>query len=38
FIINQIGDDNKKILKDFLQNHNLEMWNNSSETLYQAFE
>ncbi|MBL7572622.1 YwhD family protein [Staphylococcus saccharolyticus] len=38
FIINQIGDDNKQILKDFLQNHNLEMWNNSSETLYQAFE
>ncbi|MBW6351513.1 YwhD family protein, partial [Pseudomonas aeruginosa] len=38
FIIDQIGDDNKQILKEFLQNHNVEMWNNSSEELYRAFE
>lgn len=38
FIIDQIGDDNKQILKKFLQNHNVEMWNNSSEELYRAFE
>ena len=38
FIIDQIGDDNKQILKEFLQNHNVEMWNNSSEELYRTFE
>ncbi|MDU2625063.1 MAG: YwhD family protein, partial [Staphylococcus epidermidis] len=27
-----------QILKEFLQNHNVEMWNNSSEELYRAFE
>ena len=38
FIIDQIGDENKKILKKFLKDHNEDMWNNSSDELYQAFE
>lgn len=38
FIIDQIGNENKKILKKFLKDHNEDMWNNSSDELYQAFE
>ncbi|MCE4957765.1 YwhD family protein [Macrococcoides caseolyticum] len=33
FILDQIGDDNKAVLKDFLMNHNPEMWNNSGDEL-----
>ncbi|WP_312040089.1 YwhD family protein [Macrococcoides bohemicum] len=33
FILDQIGDDNKEVLKDFLMHHNPEMWNNSGEEL-----
>lgn len=33
FILDQIGDDNKAVLKDFLMHHNPEMWNNSGEEL-----
>ncbi|MCG7420558.1 YwhD family protein [Macrococcus epidermidis] len=33
FILDQIGDDNKAVLKDFLMQHNPEMWNNSGEEL-----
>ncbi|MEJ7450880.1 YwhD family protein, partial [Staphylococcus warneri] len=36
FIIDQIGNENKKILKKFLKDHNEDMWNNSSDELYQA--
>ncbi|MDU4601252.1 MAG: YwhD family protein, partial [Staphylococcus warneri] len=35
-IIDHIGEDNKKVLKTFLQNHNEEMWNNSTEALFKA--
>lgn len=35
-IIDHIGEDNKKVLKTFLQNHNEEMWNNSTEELFKA--
>lgn len=35
-IIDQIGEDNKKVLKAFLESHNLEMWQNSSEALKTA--
>ena len=38
FIIDQIGDENKQILKEFLKSHNEDMWNNSSDELYQVFE
>ena len=38
FIIDQIGNENKKILKKFLKDHNEDMWNNSSYELYLAFE
>lgn len=33
FILDQIGDDNKAVLKDFLMNHNPEMWYNSGNEL-----
>lgn len=35
-IIDQIGEDNKKVLKAFLESHNLEMWQNSSDALKTA--
>lgn len=35
-IIDHIGEDNKNVLKRFLESHNPEMWRNSSETLKQA--
>lgn len=37
-IIDHIGEENKKVLADFLKSHNEEMWNNSSEELFKAFE
>ena len=37
-IIDHIGDNNKQVLKKFLQSHNSEMWNNSSSELHLAFE
>ncbi|HDG9493478.1 TPA: YwhD family protein, partial [Staphylococcus aureus] len=36
-IIDQIGDENKAILKDFLMNHDEGMWKLSSDALHQAF-
>ncbi|MGV2928905.1 YwhD family protein [Macrococcus capreoli] len=33
FILDQIGDDNKAVLKEFLMNHNPEMWKNSGDEL-----
>lgn len=33
FILDQIGEENKAILKDFLMNHNPEMWQNSGDEL-----
>lgn len=33
FILDHIGEDNKAILKEFLMQHNPEMWNNSGEVL-----
>ena len=38
FIIEQIGEENKKILKEFLISHNETMWNNSNEALFKAFD
>lgn len=35
-VVDQIGDDNKKVLREFLAQHNAEMWNNSTEELHQA--
>nr|WP_176746064.1 MULTISPECIES: YwhD family protein [Staphylococcus] len=37
-IIDQIGEENKKVLKDFLISHNETMWNNSNEALFKAFD
>ena len=37
-VIDQIGEENKTILKAFLQEHNPEMWANSKEELHQAFD
>ncbi|MDK7114392.1 YwhD family protein [Staphylococcus pettenkoferi] len=37
-VIDQIGEENKAILKAFLQEHNPEMWANSKEELHQAFD
>ena len=37
-IIDQIGEENKKILKDFLISHNETMWNSSNEALFKAFD
>ncbi|WP_420022481.1 YwhD family protein, partial [Campylobacter jejuni] len=34
-IIDQIGDENKAILKDFLMNHDEGMWKHSSDALHQ---
>ncbi|WP_414045550.1 YwhD family protein [Macrococcus equi] len=33
FILDQIGEENKAILKNFLMNHNPEMWQNSGDEL-----
>lgn len=33
FILDQIGEGNKAILKNFLMNHNPEMWQNSGDEL-----
>ncbi|WP_432370317.1 YwhD family protein [Staphylococcus chromogenes] len=35
-IINQIGEENKRVLKSFLASHNQEMWDNSSDALKAA--
>lgn len=35
-IIDHIGDTNKNILKAFLEQHNEEMWHNSTEELHKA--
>jgi hypothetical protein len=32
-IVDHMDDKSKKILSDFLKNHNLDMWNNSAEEL-----
>jgi hypothetical protein len=32
-IVDHMDDKSKKILSDFLQNHNQEMWDNSAEEL-----
>ncbi|MCY1570350.1 YwhD family protein [Staphylococcus pettenkoferi] len=37
-VIDQIGEENKAILKAFLQEHNPEMWANSKDDLHQAFD
>ena len=37
-VIDQIGEENKTILKAFLQEHNPEMWANSKDELHQAFD
>ena len=37
-VIDQIGEENKAILKAFLQEHNPEMWANSKDELHQAFD
>lgn len=37
-MIDQIGEENKAILKAFLQEHNPEMWANSKDELHQAFD
>lgn len=37
-IIDQIGEDNKRVLATFLKQHNEEMWRNSSDELRQALE
>ena len=34
--IDHIGEDNKAVLKDFLQTHDLAMWNNSDKALHEA--
>ncbi|WP_423830690.1 YwhD family protein [Staphylococcus epidermidis] len=31
-----MGEDNKAVLKDFLQTHDLAMWNNSDKALHEA--
>ncbi|GGI39651.1 YwhD family protein [Mammaliicoccus stepanovicii] len=36
--IDQIGDENRVILKDFLKEHNIEMWNNSSDELKKSLD
>lgn len=35
-IIDQIGEENKRVLKSFLASHNQEMWDNSSDDLKAA--
>ncbi|MCD8904489.1 YwhD family protein [Staphylococcus chromogenes] len=35
-IIDQIGEENKRVLKSFLASHNQEMWDNSSDALKAA--
>lgn len=35
-IIDQIGEENKRVLKSFLVSHNQEMWDNSSDDLKTA--
>lgn len=35
-IIDQIGEENKRVLKSFLVSHNQEMWDNSSDDLKAA--
>ncbi|MCY1589118.1 YwhD family protein [Staphylococcus pettenkoferi] len=37
-VIDQIGEENKTILKALLQEHNPEMWANSKDELHQAFD
>lgn len=37
-VIDQISEENKAILKAFLQEHNPEMWANSKDELHQAFD
>ncbi|MFJ1245055.1 YwhD family protein, partial [Bacillus amyloliquefaciens] len=36
--IDQIGDQNKKILAAFLKSHDIDMWNNSDASLHEALE
>lgn len=36
--IDQIGDENRAVLKKFLQEHNSEMWHNSSDELKSSLE
>ncbi|MCG3401919.1 YwhD family protein [Staphylococcus massiliensis] len=35
-VIDHIGDENKAIIRDFLMNHNKEMWENSEQELKDA--
>lgn len=37
-IVDQLGDENKRVLKTFLQTHNKEMWDNSTSELHEAFK
>lgn len=37
-ILDQIGENNKKVLKDFLMAHNAEMWTLSSDALKEALQ
>jgi len=36
--IEHIGKENKKVLKDFLKEHDIDMWNNSEQVLHDALE
>ena len=36
-IVDHIGAENRAILKDFLKEHDIKMWDNSTEELHQAF-